>query len=97
MRALLEGAPVTGHEFVAPWMSIAAEARVRALTLKTAEERQRCCEFEAIKISLGNLRSFPWIAQREAAGKLALHGAWFDIHSGGLKLLQPDGSFSTPE
>ncbi len=97
VRALLEGAPVTGHEFVAPWMSIAAEARVSALALETAEERQRCCEFEAIKISLGNLRSFPWIAQREAAGKLALHGAWFDIHSGGLQLLQPDGSFSAPE
>jgi carbonic anhydrase len=93
VRALLEGAPDEGHEFVAPWMSMAAEARVRAMR-ESPEERQRCCEFEAIKVSLKNLRTFPWIAEREAAGRLALHGAWFDIESGELELLQPDGSFA---
>jgi carbonic anhydrase len=93
VRALLAGAPAEAHEFVAPWMSIAAEARARALGCEAAE-RQQFCEFECIKISIDNLRSFPWIAQREAAGKLALHGAWFNIHSGILQMLQPDGSFA---
>lgn len=92
VHALLEGAPDSARDFVAPWMSIAAAARRRALG-EPAEIRQRCCEQEVIKISLANLMTFPWIASRVAAGKLALHGAWFAIKSCELTVLQPDGSF----
>lgn len=94
VQALLEGAPETARDFIAPWMSIAEPARVRALRCSSAEERQRCCEHEVIKISLANLMTFPWIAERVAAGTLALHGAWFAIRSGILTMLQPDGSFA---
>jgi carbonic anhydrase len=94
VRALLDGAPEHAHEFVAPWMSIAASARVRALGCGSAEERQQCCEHEVIKVSLSNLMTFPWVAERVAAGKLELHGAWFDIRTGVLATLQPDGSFA---
>lgn len=94
VQALLEGAPDTARDFVAPWMSIAESARVRALRCASAEERQQCGEHEVIRISLANLVTFPWIAARVAAGKLALHGAWFAIRSGVLTILQPDGSFA---
>ena len=97
VRALLEGAPDHAHEFVAPWMSIASSARERALGCRSAEERQQCCEHEVIKVSLANLMTFPWVAERVAAGKLELHGAWFDIRTGVLMTLQPDGSFAPPE
>ena len=80
--ALLDGAPDNAHEFVAPWMSIAWSARVTALRGSSPEERQQCCEHEVIKVSLGNLMTFPWVAERVAAGKLELHGAWFDIRTG---------------
>jgi carbonic anhydrase len=93
VRALLDGAPDNAHEFVAPWMSIAWPARVRALQCRSAEERQRCCEHEVIKISLANLMTFPWVAERVAAGRLELHGAWSDIFTGALMTLQPDASF----
>jgi carbonic anhydrase len=93
VRALLEGAPNAAREFVAPWMSMAAEARERALRCATVEERQRCCEYEVIKVSLRNLVSFPWIAEAVDAGQLQLHGAWFDIHTGVLMTMRPDGSF----
>ena len=96
VRALLEGAPQQAHEFVAPWMSIASSARVRALNCASAQERQQCCEHEVIKVSLANLMTFPWVAERSAAGKLELHGAWFDIRNGVLTTLQPDGSFASP-
>ena len=96
VRALLEGAPEHAHEFVAPWMSIASSARVRALNCASVQERQQCCEHEVIKVSLANLMTFPWVAERIAAGKLELHGAWFDIRNGGLMTLQPDGSFAPP-
>jgi len=92
-RALLEGSPDKANEFVGPWMSIAASARTRALGSVPPEERQQCCEHEVIKVSLANLSSFPWIAERVASGKLQLHGAWFDIGAGVLTILQPDGSF----
>jgi len=96
VRALLDGAPDNALEFVAPWMSMAAAARDRAVAGAPDEERQRRCEHEVVKVSLDNLMTFPWIAERVAAGKLQLHGAWFGIHSGVLTILQPDGSFAPP-
>jgi carbonic anhydrase len=96
VRSLLEGAPEEARDFVAPWMRMAEAARPRALNCGTAEERQQCAEFEVVKISLSNLMTFPWIAARVGAGQLSLDGAWFDIRSGELKLLAPDGQFVPP-
>jgi carbonic anhydrase len=97
VKALLEGAPQKANEFVAPWMSIAETARLRAMKHMPPEERQEFCEREVIRVSLENLMTFPWIAERVAAGKLHLHGAWFAIHSGRLLLRQPDGTFAPPK
>jgi carbonic anhydrase len=94
VKTLLEGAPVEGLEFIAPWMSIAKDACAHAMGSGTMEERQRNCEYESVKVSLANLMSFPWIARRVAAGKLKLHGAWFDIRIGELMVLGPDGRFA---
>src|SRR5918912_1488588 len=44
-------------------------------------------EQEAVKVSLANLRTFPWIAERERDGRLTLHGAYFSIAEGRLYLL----------
>jgi carbonic anhydrase len=96
VRALLEGAPENAHEFVAPWMSIARPARAIALNCESPAERQQRCEHECIKISMTNLMTFPWIARRVTGGSLQLQGAWFDIHTGVLLVLQPDGSFAPP-
>jgi len=95
VKALLEDAPDARLEFIAPWMSIARPALDRALQCKRLEERQLICEHEVIQVSLANLMTFPWVAERVAAGKLKLHGAWFDIRIGVLMLLQPDGSFAS--
>ncbi len=93
VKALIEGVPDNAHEFVGPWMSLARPALGRALALASPEERQRCCEYEVVKISLANLMTFPWIADRAASGKLELHGAWFNVQTGVLTMLQPDGTF----
>jgi carbonic anhydrase len=51
-------------------------------------------EHEAVKVSLANLRTFPWIADREKNGRLKLHGAHFSIAEGRLYLLdEADNSF----
>ncbi len=41
--------------------------------------------------SIANLRTFPWIRERERDGTIDLHGAWFDIALGELEALSPDG------
>ncbi len=92
IRALLEGVPPGLKDFVGPWISQAASIRDKALACE-AVEPQLAGEYEAIRLSLRNLRGFPWIAEREAAGLLRLHGAHFDIRSGELAMLQPDGEF----
>lgn len=94
IQALLRGAPKMARDFVAPWMGIAAPARARALLCDTPDAQQRCLEHEGIKLSLGNLMTFPWIAERVGDGSLHLHGAWFAIHTGVLQVLQPDGTFA---
>jgi carbonic anhydrase len=76
---------------------MAEPARARAMTCQSIEERQQCCEHQVIEISLANLMTFPWIREPVAAGELGLHGAWFDIRTGVLMILQPDGSFVPPE
>ena len=47
-------------------------------------------ELAAIRSSLTNLRSFPFIKEREGKGLLALHGLHFDLGSGELLALEPE-------
>jgi carbonic anhydrase len=44
-------------------------------------------EREGIKTSLANLRTFPCIQILEGRGSVQLHGAYFDIASGMLEVL----------
>jgi carbonic anhydrase len=93
VRALLEGTPPEAADFVAPWISIAAPARTRALVCEDPVERQLFCEQEVVRLSLDNLMTFPWIADAVAAGSLRLHGAHFDIRTGELSILEPGAGF----
>lgn len=93
IRVLLEGAPAPGGDFLVPWMRIAEPARHRVLA-RDATDPQAECERESIRLSLDNLRTFPWIAERVEAGTLRLSGAIFDIRSGVLAMLQPGGEFA---
>ena len=51
------------------------------------KEMLTALEKEAIKTSLANLRTFPFLAEQEAKGRLGLHGAHFDIGTGMLTAL----------
>jgi len=94
VKALLDGAPIEADDFVAGWMAIAARARMVALRCEAVAARQEIAEHEAVRISLENLRSFPWVGAAIAAGSLTLHGAHFGVATGRLVLLQPDDSFA---
>ncbi len=91
--ALLSPQPTQGA-FIGPWISLARPAAERVLACTPVSAAQEACEHEVIKLSLENLRTFPFIAERVAAARLQLHGARFAISTGILELLQPDGSFA---
>jgi len=80
--------PGEGH-FIADWVRMLDGARdhVRANHGELDRDAFLAMEREAVKVSLGNLRTFPWIAEREGAGELTLHGAHFSIAEGRLYVL----------
>jgi carbonic anhydrase len=95
VQALLEGTAAEATDFIAPWIDLAAPAKARALAQTDIQDLHLACEYEAIKLSLENLSTFPWIAARIAAGTMRLSGAHFDIRSGVLSVLGGDGRFET--
>ena len=87
--------PGEGH-FIAAWVRMLSEARdqVRARHDELDRDAFLDMEREAVKVSLANLRTFPWIAEREQAGELQLHGAHFSIAEGRLYMLdEAEGDF----
>ena len=80
--------PGEGH-FIADWVRMLDGARdkVRARHPELDRDAFLDMEREAVKVSLANLRTFPWIAEREQAGRLKLHGAHFAIAEGRLYVL----------
>ncbi len=84
IKALREGiAPQEGEDFsfIDPWMQIAKDAKCDA---------QSDCEQDAIKLSLKNLESFPWIKSRIESSAVKLHGWYFRIEDGKLLTLEGD-------
>ena len=87
-----EAAHGEGH-FIADWIEMLREARdkVRA----EHGEDFRAMELAGVRVSLANLRTFPWVREREADGRLKLHGAYFAISDGVLHLLdEASGEFA---
>jgi carbonic anhydrase len=89
IQALMDGEGITenNYEFIGSWVTIARQARERVLRELAGAApvvQAKACEQFAISLSLDNLMSFPWIRERVEAGKLALHGWYFDIESGEL-------------
>ena len=87
IRALMQ--PDGRHgDFIESWMEIAKTARQRVCDAPDApadfDAKCFACEQEAIRVSLANLLSFPWIRERVQAGTLTLSGLHFDVETGNL-------------
>ena len=96
ISAALQGADcgVPGHSFIDDWMAIISDARDRVVE-SGVQDQQHALELEAIRVSLGNLRTFPFVREREEEGSLKLHGAFFAISDGNLHLLdEGSGAFA---
>jgi carbonic anhydrase len=80
----------TEAQFISRWMSMLDEARLSVLAAHQNSPqavKQEALEKEGVKQSIKNLRSFPFVCEREERGRLALHGAHFDIRTGTLSVL----------
>ena len=88
VRAMVEGAPEEARDFVQPWVSMAIPA---LRDVPPGEDVLMHAEAAVVRLSLNNLLTFPWIEDAVAAGRLALHGFRFDIHTGVLARLAQDG------
>jgi carbonic anhydrase len=103
MKALLNAAD--GHwpdrDFIGDWLSMALGACKHYVQDEHAEEGQREVPIARLKAnsdlverasilgSMDNLMTYPWLAERVEAGKLVLHGWWFDLESGDLWATEP--------
>lgn len=91
--------PLDSGDFIGKWMSMLGGLpdQVGQNALMTAAERETALERISIRNSINNLRTFPYVAQLEAEGKLAVHGAWFDISTGELWIMDNEsGDFVRP-
>ena len=82
--------------FIADWVSLLDDARANVMRQHSELDRPAfvAMELEAVRISLANLRTFPWVAEREADGRLSLHGCHFSIAEGRLYVLdEAEGTF----
>ncbi len=98
VRSLMEfGDADPRFDFVGQWVGLLAEVRDEVRTLVSEAEPAllaRYAERAAVLVSLRNLSTYPWIAERVAAGKLALHGWYFDFTWGVLMAAEtPRGPF----
>jgi carbonic anhydrase len=87
--------PGEGH-FIGDWVRMLSKARGEVRVRHPQLDRPAFLdmEHEAVKVSLANLRTFPWIAERENDGRLTLHGAHFSIAEGRLNMLdEAEGTF----
>ena len=91
--------PLSEGDFIGKWIGLLKPdaARVRGTDFLTPAERQTAMERLAVRGSIERLRGFPLVADAERDGRLSLAGAWFDIESGELWVMDPEsGDFERP-
>lgn len=90
-----KGARAGRGGFIAHWVDMLDEARERIVAEHgDGPEAIRALELETVRVSIANIRTFPCIPEREAAGKLTIHGAYFAIRDGVLHVMDKSGAFA---
>ncbi|WP_413203453.1 carbonic anhydrase [Rhodospirillum sp. A1_3_36] len=96
------------RDFINQWVSLALDAsrhfvsdpsnptKEKAVPLDFLVENAGLVERAAIKGSLRNLMTYPWVKSRVENKTLSLHGWWFDLDTGDLWRSEPDGDTLFP-
>ncbi|HXG77935.1 MAG TPA: carbonic anhydrase, partial [Methyloceanibacter sp.] len=80
---------VTREGFIGRWLTLLDNLKPDEADI-FAHGDETAFELAAIRSSIANLRTFPFVREREEGGLLALHGLHFDIGSGALLALDPE-------
>lgn len=85
--------------FIANWVGLLDDARDNVARKYGTQGRKAelAMEFAAVRQSIDNLRTFPWLVEKENAGKLKLRGAHFSIAEGVLYSLDEETGAFLPE
>lgn len=83
ITAALGGHGDPDRTFIDRWIALLDPA-VERVRIGNPPDPQHALELEGVRISLDNLRTFPFVAEREASGELKLHGCYFAIAEGRL-------------
>ncbi len=92
VRAMVEnhkGGQSEPHTFINRWVSMAHPC-LDELTDNGKGEvpSMKAAEQSAVRLSLKNLQTFPWIAERLANGTLSLHGWYYDLATSTIERLE---------
>jgi len=95
VAAALDRKLVAGVPFLDHWVDLLEPALEHSAHIRDGHDRHVAMERDCVRLSLENLMTFPFVAERVKAGTLALHGARFGIAHGELEVLDPGtGEFS---
>jgi carbonic anhydrase len=91
--------PLSPGDFIGRWMSLVRPAaeQIQNNDLMTQTERQTALERVSIRNSIANLLTFPFVQHGTEGGDLSVHGAWFDISTGELWVMDEKGDFVRPD
>jgi carbonic anhydrase len=91
--------PLSPGDFIGRWMSLVRPAaeQIQSNDLMTPGERQTALERVSIRNSIANLQTFPFIRHAGEEGERSIHGAWFDISTGELWIMNENGDFIRPD
>ena len=94
MQAILDPARLESLPYVKRWLR--ASERVREIidtrygSFENPEDRVTAAVQENVLVALENLRAFPFVQERLAAGKLTVSGWVYDIATGKVNAYDPD-------
>lgn len=82
VHAMVHGPLRNAQDFLGPWMDIAEPVMWPIPEQGAGEAFEAAIEDAVLRLSLTNLRTFPWIREAETSGRLSLSIWRFNIASG---------------
>lgn len=80
--------PLSAGDFIGKWVSNIKDVVTNVKIPENSNDAKKLMHIEHASVvhSLMNLRTFPWLAERERNGEVSLHGAYFGVAHGELHL-----------
>ena len=95
VRAMIEthaSKPIEPQTFIESWVSLGYPCLEELKEHGKGEcPPAKAVEQAAVRLSLKNLETFPWVAERMAEGKLSLHGWYYDLATSTIERLETLG------